>query len=201
MKKCTKCGLEKPETEFWFNRKKNYRIARCNPCRVEDSGKWKQENRERVRELDRAWKAKNIESVKAAQERWKERNPGIAAKRMREWRLANLERHKESQRRNDKRIKDTVYNAYGGYKCACCGETEPMFLTVDHVNNDGAQHRRDVNNGIKRGGGKKIYSWIIANNFPPDFQILCMQCNWGKARNGGVCPHKASEGSTTSRKA
>ena len=28
-----------------------------------------------------------------------------------------------------------------GRACSCCGETEPAFLTIDHVNNDGAEHR------------------------------------------------------------
>ena len=23
--------------------------------------------------------------------------------------------------------------AYGGYKCTCCGETEPKFLSIDHT--------------------------------------------------------------------
>lgn len=199
MKTCSKCGIEKPETEYWFNKAKGRYIARCNSCRCEDTADWKIKNRERVRELDRVWKANNLDKVNAAQARWKERNPGIAAQRMREWRLANLDRHRESGRRNDKRLKDKCYNAYGGYKCACCGETEPAFLTIDHINNDGAAHRREVV-GLGRGGGKKIYSWLIANNFPSGFQILCMNCNWGKARNNGVCPHMTSEGSTTRRK-
>jgi hypothetical protein len=199
MKTCSKCGIEKPETEYWFNKAKNRLNAMCRACQSDLRVSWKERNRERVAERNREWALANPDRVKAAQERWKQRNPGIAAQRMREWRLANLDRHRETNRRNDKRIKDECYNAYGGYNCACCGETEPAFLTIDHVNNDGAKHRREVV-GLGRGGGKKIYAWLIANNFPPGFQILCMNCNWGKARNNGVCPHKASEGSTTRRK-
>ena len=44
-------------------------------------------------------------------------------------------------------LKNEVFQAYGGYQCACCGETEPMFLTIDHVGNDGADHRRVIANG------------------------------------------------------
>lgn len=200
MKTCSKCGIEKPETDYWFNKLKNRFNAMCRTCQADLRASWKERNKDRVAEKNREWQLANPDKVKSAQERWKQRNPGIAAQRMREWRLANLDRHRENNRRNDKRLKDECYNAYGGYKCACCGETEPAFLSLDHVNNDGAQHRRDVNSGLKRGGGKKIYAWLIANNFPPGFQILCMNCNWGKARNNGVCPHKASEGSTTRRK-
>lgn len=39
-----------------------------------------------------------------------------------------------------RRLKLEVLAGYGG-KCICCGETHPAFLTVDHINNDGAEHR------------------------------------------------------------
>jgi len=85
------------------------------------------------------------------------------------------------------RLKDIVYNAYGGYRCNClhCHETNPKFLTLDHVNNDGAEHRKLLSD---RSGGT-LYRWIIKNNFPPMFQILCYNCNCGKNVNGGICPH------------
>ena len=82
--------------------------------------------------------------------------------------------------------------AYGGYHCACCGETEPMFLSLDHVNNDGAEHRRELGyDGNGKGASSATLSWLRKNNYPEGFQILCMNCNCGKARNGGVCPHKS----------
>src|SRR5439155_12426082 len=33
--------------------------------------------------------------------------------------------------------------AYGG-RCACCSEVEYDFLQLDHVNNDGGQHREEI---------------------------------------------------------
>ena len=81
-------------------------------------------------------------------------------------------------------LKDAAYMAYGGYVCACCGETEPIFLTIDHINNNGNEHRKTIS------AGYAMYLWLKKNNYPEDFQILCMNCNWGKARNKGVCPHK-----------
>ena len=79
--------------------------------------------------------------------------------------------------------------AYGG-KCACCGETEWLFLTIDHINNDGAERRK-----TEHGSGTTFYRWLRNNDYPEDFQVLCYNCNLGKHRNGGVCPHK--EGSET----
>lgn len=92
------------------------------------------------------------------------------------------------------KIKEAAYAAYGGYICICCGETIQQFLTLDHINNDGCKHRRLINgpnkpnrNGI--GSGKDLYLWLKKNDYPTGFQILCMNCNLGKSRNGGVCPH------------
>jgi hypothetical protein len=77
--------------------------------------------------------------------------------------------------------RQTVLDHYGS-RCACCAESNPLFLTVDHMNNDGAKHRKEV-------PASKLYPWLIANQFPDGFQLLCYNCNCGKQRNGGVCPH------------
>lgn len=87
------------------------------------------------------------------------------------------------------RIKDAVFGAYGGYKCACCGELEKIFLTIDHINNDGAAHRKQI--GFR--GGIGLYLWIAKHDFPPGFQVYCFNCNHGKQLNHGVCPHKGKE--------
>jgi predicted DNA-binding transcriptional regulator AlpA len=75
---------------------------------------------------------------------------------------------------------------YGG-KCTCCGETKLHFLTIDHKNNDGADHRRKL--GDPHFGGIKIYRWLKKNSYPKEFQILCFNCNLGKYYNNGICPH------------
>jgi hypothetical protein len=31
---------------------------------------------------------------------------------------------------------------------------------------------------------------IIKTGFPDGYQVLCMNCNWGKRMNKGICPHK-----------
>lgn len=68
-----------------------------------------------------------------------------------------------------------------------------MFLSLDHVNNDGANHRRSLGyiNGNGKGASSKIWKWLRDNSYPSGFQVLCMNCNHGKARNGGICPHEA----------
>lgn len=75
-----------------------------------------------------------------------------------------------------------------GYKCACCGETEPMFLTVDHRFGTGNKHRREV-----RRTSNEWYKAVIEEGFPDCYQILCFNCNLGRERNKGVCPHMEIE--------
>lgn len=99
-----------------------------------------------------------------------------------------LEKHRERHQAR----KDKVYAAYGGYICNCCGETMKEFLMIDHVKNDGADHRRT----LKPGDKASLYSWLIRNNFPEGFQVLCANCNWGK-RIYGVCPHKLQPAAVT----
>lgn len=82
-----------------------------------------------------------------------------------------------------RKLKADVIDAYGG-KCACCGEGNPAFMTIDHIFNDGSQHRKSVNS-------KRIYGWLKKNGYPKDrYQLLCFNCNFAKRFNGGVCPHK-----------
>lgn len=101
-------------------------------------------------------------------------------------------RDKERGRKSVTRrtIKDEVFAAYGGYKCKCCGEIDPLFLTIDHTNGGGEKHRRDITGSQHSGGGAHTYKWLKNHGFPPGYDILCFNCNCGKARNHGVCPHK-----------
>lgn len=80
-------------------------------------------------------------------------------------------------------LRSETFAAYGG-ECICCGESQIDVLTIDHVKNDGAQHRRLI------GGGSRLYAWLRKNGFPQDgFQILCFNCNRAKFYYG-VCPHQ-----------
>ena len=86
-------------------------------------------------------------------------------------------------------LRKEVITMYGG-KCACCGETEYKFLAIDHINNDGASHRKLISNNKPRWkiGGAKICRWLKKHNYPNGFQILCHNCNMAKGFYG-KCPH------------
>jgi hypothetical protein len=83
-----------------------------------------------------------------------------------------------------RKLKDEAYNFYGGYKCVCCGITEPTMLTLDHVDGGGTRHKKEI------GRGYHYYRWLKNNGFPTKLQVMCYNCNSSKHLNGGICVHK-----------
>lgn len=65
--------------------------------------------------------------------------------------------------------------SHGAVVCARCGYSDARALTIDHLNGDGANHRRSI-------GQIMLYSWLKHNNWPSGFQVLCYNCNIIKAR-------------------
>lgn len=103
----------------------------------------------------------------------------------------------DRKRKRDKslELKLETLSAYGN-KCVCCLETKIEFLTIDHIDGKGAEHRKSL--GLSYGSDEKtvaghnFYKWLKVNNFPKDnFQILCFNCNYAK-HVYGVCPHRNS---------
>ena len=95
------------------------------------------------------------------------------------YRKRNAERFRILGKLKARKLKIEVLKKYGGEICICCQETTLEFLTLDHINGGGNKHRKEV---------KNLYRWIVRNNFPPGFQVLCMNCNFAKGKYG-YCPH------------
>lgn len=98
------------------------------------------------------------------------------------WRKDNRSRALDCMKKRRIEIKLQLIQGYGG-KCSCCGETEVAFLTLEHLNGGGREHRRGT-------GSLSVYREIIKNNFPHEYTVLCMNCNFAK-RFGKKCPHEA----------
>ena len=73
-----------------------------------------------------------------------------------------------------KELRKIVLTHSGGKypKCKRCDYKIKEALTIDHINNDGSKHRKEIGSG-----SSNFYKWLINNNFPTEFQILCRNCN------------------------
>ena len=150
----------------------------------EAAARYRERNREKVNQRMRDWRDANREKAREHSREW--RNRKIANGTPEEV-AAIRGAESEKTKRNQDRCREQVFEAYGGYKCNCCGETERMFLSIDHVHNDGAEQRKA---GLYGGSGTAFYIWLRKNKFPEGYQVLCMNCQVGKHKNGGVCPHQ-----------
>lgn len=113
----------------------------------------------------------------------------------REERAASLknwyQRHKEEQQDRAKKaqreLRLKVIMHYGG-RCAFCGDSNINHLSIDHINNDGAEHRRKLFGEGRSASGSKMYRWLASNNFPEGFQVLCHTHNSEKGFYGTMTP-------------
>ncbi len=69
----------------------------------------------------------------------------------------------------------------GKIQCACCGEKEYDFLTIDHVAGGGHKQRKEIHYG-------HLFRWLMRNNFPDGYRVLCWNCNCSIGLYGR-CPH------------
>lgn len=73
-----------------------------------------------------------------------------------------------------------------GWQCACCGEDDIRFLSLDHVQGGGNIHREESNLN-----NQQVYREARREGYPKDkWQILCMNCNTARWRFNSICPHK-----------
>lgn len=97
----------------------------------------------------------------------------------------NTEEHNRYANERNRKLKMEAFIRYSGNppKCACCGETHIEFLSIDHINGGGHQHRK------KLGISHNFYYWLKTHYYPQGYQVLCMNCNFAKG-HFGICPHK-----------
>lgn len=95
--------------------------------------------------------------------------------------LKNIEYFSRKSKEFSVKTKLEVVDAYGRF-CYCCGEGRIEFLCIDHINGGGTQERK---NGLR---GQAFYRYLIKNNFPPGYRVLCHNCNMSLGKFG-YCPH------------
>jgi hypothetical protein len=168
--KCRVCSQEKPLDQFFrISPTKNWYRRECKECVSTRHKREADESRQAMREYNREYYRSNKERVDKLNTDWKKANP---------------EKRRKTALSYYYRLQAEAVEAYGGFVCNWCGIDEPFVLTIDHVNNDGNEHRKQIGSI----GGHKFYKWLKDNGYPPGFQVLCMNCNHAKYRNGGTIP-------------
>ncbi len=163
-KPCKKCG-----TSEWYSR------GNCKKCRQQQSRKWNENNRDKVREYRERWVNANQEKLAESHRKWRRDNPDKHAEYSRRARQANPGYHREWQQsnpakvnaaKNRRRTKQTQAGgsytaeewkslcAYYGNKCLRCGRDD-VKLAADHVI------------PVSKGGSSNI----------DNIQPLCKSCN------------------------
>jgi len=164
--------------------------------------KWNQDNRALVNQRRRKHRADNLEAARKYAREWHRNNPikskaqgkryyhSHKAERKAnsiQWIEKNRERYLNQQvqynkdnserkykiRFEDRMIVLSHYSLESYPICARCGENEIGFLEIDHVKGVIEKDGR---------GGNALVKYIIANNFPENYQVLCTNCNWLKYR-------------------
>lgn len=177
---CKGCGA-------LFDSSANGRVWRCPACTAQYQKDYAAKHKANLAKHSRNYRARLGDTYTA---KMRQRRRDLLAQMTPEQAADFRKKEADKSARLNAAMRKEVFGAYGGYKCACCGEREPAFLSIDHVDNNGAEMRRT---GVHSRGGTHFYQWLRKNGYPKGFQVLCMNCNVGKHRNGGICPHQSSK--------
>jgi hypothetical protein len=106
------------------------------------------------------------------------------AKMIRRWKLRNWQHRMRVERKRQVNIKIEVLSHYGPagrLQCSWpdCEVTDIDMLSLDHIHNDGAEHRRNLF-GKKQGSSGSLYCYVRSRGWPAGFQTLCMNHQWKK---------------------
>ena len=143
MKRCTRCEIEKPSTDF--NRDRNMKDGltyKCKACATAATKEWANKNKEHLREYNKAQYALNPEKKKAAAKRYRELNIERSRENNKIWRQKNQDyvRNKFLSTRYNLSIEtyEAMFKSQNG-GCKVCGKQnlDGKRLFVDHDHKTG----------------------------------------------------------------
>lgn len=123
MKKCSKCNIELPISEFWKDKyKKDGLRSACKNCNANNKEYLKKYN-ERTKNQRKEYRIKNSEKIKRAAREWQKNNPE---------RVKFLKR-KSNLKKYGLTIEeyDAILESQGG-SCAICNKKENLQIDHDH---------------------------------------------------------------------
>ncbi len=104
--------------------------------------------------------------------KWYDENRELALKRSKKWNQEHTKKMKQLWADRWKVLKTEVLTHYSGVSppaCTACGESQLPCLSIDHINNDGYKEGRARS-------GTRLYLRLKKEEYPPNFQVLCANC-------------------------
>lgn len=136
-----------------------------------------------TKEYYQRYRQRNIESIRAKDRIRAKRNWDKNPAKQREYNHKQYIKHR--QKRSEwgslyvLAIKQKVINRYGG-ECKFCHAKDIACLSIDHINDDGANERRR----FRLNNGTRWYRILLKSTIRTDLQVLCMNCQWRKRIHG-----------------
>lgn len=117
------------------------------------------------------------------------KDPARGKQNKRDYYLKNRDRVKAAvrvygyaKRVENKLLVLTRYGKNGQLNCCWpdCGITDVDMLSIDHIENNGAHHRKNMTGDPGYGAGAPFYARLIRENFPDGYQTLCLNHQFKK---------------------
>lgn len=120
-----------------------------------------------------------VEAIRNANRRYRERNRQKRREWNDQWMETNAERYTYLRVQSNARRRRYVLCLYSDPpKCAHCGFDKMDGLVLDHIENDGAVHRKEAKINCRgQTGGGSMYELVRRNGKLDKLQVLCANCN------------------------
>ena len=84
--------------------------------------------------------------------------------------------------RDNIKLREDAFKAYGGARCINCGEDYIHVLVLDHIDSDGNRERAELKEKFGVTPGNGFYRYLKRQKWPIGYQVLCHNCNFLKER-------------------
>ena len=132
----------------------------------------------------------NMEKIKERGRRFYQEHRDVCLERAKKsaWGKEHPEGRRVIVKRCEQNLKRRVLTHYGGGELVCvkCGFNDIRALSIDHLNNNGYEHRKEM----KR-TGVNFYRLLEKQEYPRGYQTLCMNCNFIKREVERECYPKS----------
>lgn len=105
----------------------------------------------------------------------------------RQAKVYSTEKDKLNSRYRKAKLEAMRHYCNGEPHCVGCGNSTIEVLTIDHIEEDGAEHRKHVRTN-------RLGEWLKRAGYPEGFQVLCWNCNNAKHRASKIPTYTYIEG-------